>query len=175
MHKDEAFLECRNCNGTNVKFHEYTSFSYYYCSDCKGEVNVNHHIKRTIKLPGSIDFIPISVGIDFAAGIEPSPPLPVGVCSDSSDASRQSQLSIGSLGDLRSCRSEQAPKDDTDVETNQDVHVDGDIPAIADHLSQLLSTPKGHLPMRPDFGVPVTEDSLTDRLWHYLPVGSSKK
>lgn len=68
MSKDESFLECRNCNGINVNFHEYKTFSYYYCSDCKGEVNVYHHIKLTVRLPGSIEFIPITIGIDLGEG-----------------------------------------------------------------------------------------------------------
>ncbi len=190
-----TFLECRNCNGTNVKHHEYRTFSYYYCSDCKGEVSANVHTGQRERRPYAHPALGMPyVGVDFAQNMQdaldefnhsfsmpssgPSgpPQLPVGSHNGSSDGSPQSQLSTGISLDQHSSHSQRVEIAYKPSESSPHDNEDDDIQVIGDHPSPLPCTPKDQCPVVEQLEKRQQEEgSLTDRLWQYLPVGSSKK
>ncbi len=42
-------IKCELCHGANVKLHEYVSFSYHYCVDCKDETKVYHDTETIVQ------------------------------------------------------------------------------------------------------------------------------
>lgn len=165
-----TFLECRNCNGTNVKFHEYRTFSYYYCSDCKSEVSANiHPVEGSLRPRGAHPALAAPyVGIDFSQNMQdaldelnksfaipssgpsgppqPAPVLPVGSHNGNSGVSLQSQPSTETLDDQHSCRSSQAQTSGKFEESNLHACADAYIQETDDHLEQPVCIPEDRFP-----------------------------
>ena len=114
---------CSQCGNEGVKKHDYLTFSYWFCDNCKAEVQVSTYDVLEVEFspPPLIDMGVIDFG-DLS--------LPNGACNGSSGASDQSQLSTQTSDDQHSYHSQPILIDGIDVDSSQDWYVDGDIPAI---------------------------------------------